>query len=282
MSKVTNRDEFRGSQPARHRGNDKSRPFKDSRKRPPNETTEGDDKRSIDFSKTPGAEPRAAAVDLLYITDSGASRDEAVDSSARFNALEGADRAFARAIASTTLRRRGAIDSLIADHLDRPFPKRSKRALHVLRATAAQIVFLDVAPHAAVSTAVAICKAYRETAALAGVVNAISRRITETGKARVDGMPLRIDTAGWLWRSWERAYGPPTTRAIAKAHANQAPIDLTIKDPARFSEFLERTGGKAIGDRTIRIADNTQVPDLPGYANGDWWVQDAASLSSGT
>ncbi|MBI1393248.1 MAG: MFS transporter [Alphaproteobacteria bacterium] len=231
-----------------------------------------------DFSMIAGGPARAAAVDLLFMTERDLTLEEALSASRAFAQLEGADRAFARAIASTTLRRRGSIDAIIGDHLDRPFPKRARRAMLILRSAAAQMLFLDTAPHAAASTAVALAQAYRETASLAGVINAICRRIAETGKSRLAALPARVDTAGWLWRSWERAYGPAGARRIADAHSKSPPpLDLTVKDPGRLIEFIERTGGVAIGAGSIRLFHEPNVPDLPGYANGDWWVQDAAA-----
>ncbi|MEO1015370.1 MAG: transcription antitermination factor NusB [Pseudomonadota bacterium] len=231
----------------------------------------------VDVSHIAGGPARKAAIDLALLVEDGRSLDEALLVCRAFNDLDGPDRGFARALASTVLRRRGTIDAIIGDYLDRPIAKRARRAMHILRIAAAQLLFLETPPHAAVSTAVDLTRAYKETASLSGVVNAITRKIADAGKSKADALPLRVDTAGWLWRSWERRYGPATTRRIAEAHRARAPIDLTIKDPARLPEFLERTSGRTIGAGSIRLNGEPTISDLPGYANGDWWVQDAAA-----
>ena len=206
------------------------------------------------------------------------SLDDALQFCNSFMDLQGPDRAFARNVASTVLRRRGAIDALIDEHLERPFPKRARKAMHILRAATAQSVFLDTPAHAAVSTSVDLAKSYQETHGFSGVINAITRKIAEKGKEKAAALPERIDTAGWLWRSWERTYGAQAARAFAKAHRVLAPLDLTVKDPARLEEFAERADAQIIGAGSIRLgASETPVPQLPGYANGDWWVQDAAA-----
>ncbi len=270
-------DESRTSAPRGKAGRAKGALSRGKSGRPREREDEGDAGARIDVSHIPGGAARKAAIDLALLVDDDRSLDDALLFSKAYNGLEGSDRAFARALASTVLRRRGTLDAIIGDYLDRPIPRRARRAMHILRMTAAQLVFLDTPPHAAVSTAVELTRAFKETASLAGVVNAISRKIAETGKAKAAALPSRTDTAGWLWRSWDRRYGPAETRRIAAAHLARAPIDLTVKDPARLQEFIERTAGREIGAGSIRLEGEPRAPDLPGYANGDWWVQDAAA-----
>ena len=52
--------------------------------------------------------------------------DEALADSQRFDSLEGPDRGFARAIASSTLRGLGRIDRALSGFLDRPIKKIDK------------------------------------------------------------------------------------------------------------------------------------------------------------
>ncbi len=53
------------------------------------------------------------------------------------------------------------------------------------------------------------------------------------------------------------------------------PLDLTVKgDPKAWAE---RLGGRLVGPSTVRLADAGLVEELPGYAEGAWWVQDLAA-----
>lgn len=224
-----------------------------------------------------GLASRRAALDVLTLVAAGRTLDEALDQCRTFNALEGPDRSFAHAMAASVLRRRGAIDHLIGLYIDKPLPKRSARATDVLRLAAAQSLILETPAHAAVSTAVALTEEFRETANYGGLVNAVARKIAALGPPALARLPERIDTAGWMWRSWERAYGPDATRAIARANASEAPIDLTPRDPADAAGLAEAAGGTLLQTGSVRVAAGTKIAALPGFDEGRFWVQDAAA-----
>ncbi|MEQ8968584.1 MAG: transcription antitermination factor NusB [Azospirillaceae bacterium] len=185
------------------------------------------------------------------------------------------DRAFARALAATTLRRLGEIDALIAAVVERPLPRRAVAARDVLRLGIAQVLMMGTPPHAAVATSVDLVAAVG-LESYKGLVNAVLRRLQREGADRLaalDGAVL--NTPAWLWESWTRAYGEATARAIAAAHLVDPPLDLTVRgDPATWARRLE---GIVLPTGTVRRAAGGPVADLPGYAGGEWWVQDAAA-----
>ncbi len=225
----------------------------------------------------PGIPARRAALDILTLVRSGAPLTEALDTCRSFDALAGPDRAFARALASTVLRRQGTLDALIAPFIDAPLPKRAAKATDALRLAVAQTAMMGVACHAAVDTAVALAQAFRETAGYAGLVNAIARKIADGGAAEVEKLPERVDTPGWLWRSWERAYGPETARAIARAHRQEPPLDLTPRKSADAETLAQSLGGELLPTGSIRLRGSHDVAALSGFDRGAWWVQDAAA-----
>lgn len=224
-----------------------------------------------------GLAARRAALDILALVRAGAGLDEALDKCRSFGALEGPDRAFARALATTALRRQGGLDALIGAYVERPLPKRAARAMDILRLAAAQSAALGVPDHAVVNTAVALARSFQETAGYAGMINAVARKIAAAGPEALEKLPARIDTPGWLWRSWERAYGPATARAIAEAHRREPPLDLTPKDPAETEALAQRLGAQLLPTGSLRLDHAGPVPRLPGYEEGRWWVQDAAA-----
>ena len=228
-------------------------------------------------AEVPGLAARRAALDILTLVAAGKTLDDALADCRSFNALEGPDRAFAHAMAATVLRRRGSIDHAIGLYIDKPLPKRSARATDILRLATAQTLILGTPAHAAVSTAVALAEAFRETENYAALVNAVARKISALGSDLFAKLPERIDTAGWMWRSWERAYGAETTRAIARANAAEAPIDLTPRDPADAAALAADTGGALLPTGSVRLSPGAKVVALPGYEDGRFWVQDAAA-----
>ena len=56
-----------------------------------------------------------------------------------------------------------------------------------------------------------------------------------------------------------------------------APIDVTLRDPAEAERWAEALGAELLPTGSLRLRAPGQVSALPGYAEGAWWVQDAAS-----
>ncbi len=206
----------------------------------------------------PGLAPRRAALDILTLVAAGRTLDQALEDCRSFNALEGPDRGLAHALAAGVLRRRGTIDQVIGQYIDKPIPKRSARATDVLRLAAVQSLFLKTPDHAVVSTAVALAQEFRETAGYAGLINAVARKIAASGPAAIAALPERTDTPGWMWRGWERSFGPDLARAIARANQAEASIDLTPRDPAEASRIAEETNGVLLATGSVRIPGGSQ------------------------
>ena len=186
--------------------------------------------------------------------------------------LDPRDRAFARLLVTTVLRRLGQIDALL-DRFMRARPK-AIRVHDLLRLGAAQLLFLDTPAHAAVGETVALASGPHAYAK--GLVNAVLRRVAREGKedlARQDAP--RLNTPDWLWESWKAVYGEPAAHAIADAHLAEPPLDLTVKaDP---EDWAARLGGERLYGNTVRRPAGGAIEDLPGYAEGAWWIQDAAA-----
>ena len=220
----------------------------------------------------PGHAARAAALGLIADV---LRRKRPLDESfaSRVRALDARDRAFARLLAATVLRRLGQIDAAVERCLARPLPGRARRVRDVLRLGAAQILFLGTPPHAAVDSAVRLAA---RSGPLKGLVNAVLRRLAREGAAIVaGGDAATLNTPRWLWESWTAAYGEPTARAIAAAHLEEPPLDLTAKgEPAAWAAPLD---ARLLPWGSLRRTGGGPVESLPGYQAGAWWVQDAAA-----
>lgn len=217
---------------------------------------------------------RAAAEILTAVLEKSRPLDEAFDRHERLRTLESRDRAFTRLLVATTLRRLGEIEAVLDQCLRKPVPEPLRL---ILRIGACQLLYLDTAPYAAVDSAVEMAKA-DGFKGLRGLVNAVLRRLSREGAsmlAKLDG--ARINTPDWLWQSWSRAYGEDAARAIASAHLVEAPLDITVAKAEDAALWAERLGGTLLANGTVRRAEGGAVDGLPGFADGAWWVQDAAS-----
>ena len=185
------------------------------------------------------------------------------------------DRAFSRLLVATVLRRLGQIDALIAGCLNAPLAARAAIVHDVLRLGIAQLLFLRTPPHAAVATSVDLAHV-RGFLSHKGLVNAVLRRISVEGPERVERQdPGRLNTPDWLWHSWREAYGEDLAHAIGVAHLKEAPLDLTLR--SNGTDWTEPLQGQRLPTGTFRRTSGGSVVALPGYAEGGWWIQDAAA-----
>jgi len=227
------------------------------------------------------ADPRDISCDILdAVLDRGAPLDIALGEHKQLAQLDPRDRAQVRRIIGATLRRLGEIDAIIKARLDRPVSARHARIRNVLRIGVAELVFLETPPHAAVDAAVRVATQHRK-GALKGLVNAILRRVDrdqQGGQVLSDpANPGEANTPNWLFHRWHGAYGLETAEAIAQAHLHEAPLDITLSRNADPQEWAEKLEADILPGGTLRRAGGGRIDDLPGFASGLWWIQDAAA-----
>jgi 16S rRNA (cytosine967-C5)-methyltransferase len=218
---------------------------------------------------------RAIAADMLQrVLDRAIPLDEIEASHTPFIKLERRDRAFIHLTILTVLRRLGQIDDIIQRCLTAGRAPEI-RIQHLLRLAVAEILFLQVPPHAAVDEAVTLVKTL-DLAPLSGFVNAVLRRVVREGEAWLKAQNVdRLNTPDWLWQRWLNIYGANTAEQISAAHREEPPLDISVKnDPERWAQRLE---GKLLPTGSIRLAGRPRVRQLAGYDKGAWWVQDAAA-----
>lgn len=228
----------------------------------------------------PGLHSRRAAASLLdAVLRRNRPLDEQLDDrhpNPGLRDLDERDRALARRIVATVLRRLGTLRRLIGDLLERGLPKDRPQVETALLIGAAQLLFLEVPRHAAVDLSVRLVQGDPRTGRYAGLVNAVMRRIARGEiPPLADYDRLNLDTPEWLFARWVKAYGAEKAHAIAMAHRMEPPLDITVKsDPDRWAE---RLGGRRMPTGSVRLMTHGQISALPGYTDGEWWVQDAAA-----
>jgi 16S rRNA (cytosine967-C5)-methyltransferase len=229
-------------------------------------------------AEVPGLAARRVAAGLIDgVLRRHRPLDEQLDeANSGLAALAERDRALARKLVGTVLRRLGTLRHLLSTALDRGFPADAPRVETILLIGAAQIFWLDVPDHAAVDLAVRLAQADRRAARYPGLVNAVLRRMARDGRAALASLDAAaLDTPEWLMARWTGAFGRPTAHAIAGMHGEEPPLDLTVKqDPDGWAARLR---GRVAATGTVRLVAHGPVSLLPGYVEGAWWVQDAAA-----
>jgi 16S rRNA (cytosine967-C5)-methyltransferase len=229
----------------------------------------------------PGLELRiAAAAAVEAVMHRRTALDEALGRTlARHPDLSERDRALLRLIVVTTLRRAGEIGEVLGRLLKRPLPETASRVLATLQVAAAQLLFLDTAPHAAIGLAVDAARAAKpDGERFAGLANAVLRRVAGEGRTMLAGLDAAVlNTPPWLMLRWTATYGAEEARSIARQHLETPPLDLSVKTDA--AHWSERLGAALLPGGTLRLPVGGRIEALAGYAEGAWWVQDyAASL----
>jgi 16S rRNA (cytosine967-C5)-methyltransferase len=234
--------------------------------------------RSVPQPEVPGLAARRIAADIV---DGVLRRRIALDEQLSgkgahpgLPALSDRDRALMRRLVATVLRRLGSLRHGLGSFLDKGFPTEAPRVETVLLIGAAQILWLDVPDHAAVDLSVRLAQADRRAARYAGLVNAVLRRVAQNRDALATD-PVPRNTPDWLFKRWSAHYGEDTARAIAQANGHEPALDLTVKGDAAI--WAERLRGRVLPTGSVRTLAQGSIVLLPGFAEGAWWVQDAAA-----
>jgi len=218
-----------------------------------------------------GEPARAAALSLLSdVLRKRRPLDALLDS---LKSLQPRDAGFARALVSGVLRHFGELEAVIAQFVPKPLPPhKAGPAMEILLLGAAELLILKVADHAAVDAANRLAAADKKAVHFKPLINAVLRRMTREGEAvRAKLDAPRLNTPDWLWERWLAQCGEETTRAIALAHQSEAKLDITLKDSGAMAP-----PGRDLG-LSRRVEADGRVEEMPGFAEGGWWVQDLAA-----
>ncbi|WP_398481925.1 RsmB/NOP family class I SAM-dependent RNA methyltransferase [Tardiphaga sp.] len=230
--------------------------------------------------EVPGLAARRIAADILDgVLQKHRTLDDQLEGPAAhpgLKTLSDRDRALMRRLVATILRRLGTLGQILSRLLDRGIPTDAPRAQSALLIGAAQILWMDVPDHAAVDLSVRMVQSDRRAAKYAGLVNAVLRRCAREGHDLIaEAAGQSLDIPPWLFARWSAHYGEATARDIATALSHEPSLDLTVKSEAEA--WATRLHGEVLPTGTVRTLLQGSVTMLPGFNDGQWWVQDAAA-----
>ena len=172
------------------------------------------------------------------------------------------DRARAQRLALQVIRLMEPVDRLLEPHLRKEPPL---AVMNILRLAVTEL-HGGAAAHGVVNAAVELARAGKRTTHMAGLINAVLRKVP--AGAPLPGPAQRMPR--WLRQPLVHVYGREVVSAIEAVQAEAPPLDITPRGPVLPEGARLPTG-------SVRLAEPGQVSTLPGYATGDWWVQDAAA-----
>lgn len=207
------------------------------------------------------------------------SFDEALSRHVReLEELEARDRAFARLLVSVVLKRGREMEAHLSTLLRDPVASLAPpQLLTIFCLGMAQLSFLQTPAHAAVDTCVELASA-EGIAHQKPLVNAILRRLTREPYQPLPARDAgRMATPDWLWSEWMADYGVETALDIAAAHMDEPPVDFTLRDEAQTDAWAEKLGARLLPSGSLRKEVGGFIPDLDGFEEGAWWIQNAAA-----
>ncbi len=216
---------------------------------------------------------RLAAARALMKAEKGYHADEAL-----LAALEpgSKDMGLARALTFGVLRRRGALDKLLGAFARDPVHKLDPNVRVAARIGLYELHCMRTPPHAAVDQAVQLIRVLRRPRA-AGFVNAVLRKGGE-GYLATDST---VDHPNWMIRRWTERYGAEAVQDWCARMADAAPLSLCLAktdSEAPEGEQATASGVEIPGVRWVQAKG--RIEELPGFADGGWWVMDPAAAAS--
>jgi 16S rRNA (cytosine967-C5)-methyltransferase len=241
--------------------------------RAPNRHIAGDDiplhDPAVLMAKPPeplGTASRRAAMRLLdAVLRRGEPLEQALSAATR--GVHGPDRGLAHAIAAEVLRRLPDLDALIDSVTDRALPDDAK-ARTALRIALVQALVLGTPPHAAIATVLPLVEGGPRK-----LVHGVFGTVMRSGVLlpELPALPAAVELR------WDAAWGEAVVDAAARAIAAPPLLDITLADPSTTDQWRETLGGVSLAPGHLRVAEHGPVPEMPGFAEGAWWVQDIAA-----
>ncbi len=223
---------------------------------------------------------RRVAYEVVRRTfEQDAYADRAFASAAR--GLDPRERRQAMRLAFGAVQRLRTIDHAI-EQLGGRRPMRLQAELrNALRVSGYEVLFSDAVPaRAAVSEGVELARSVAG-ARVAGLANAVLRRLAEAGSEWVDGLPapLRLSYPDWIWAAWVELLGE--AGAAACGEAQNRPPELAVRvntlraGPVDLGVPVRHVPGLP---EALVLDEVTDVVDTEAFAAGAIWPQSRSSM----
>jgi 16S rRNA (cytosine967-C5)-methyltransferase len=231
-----------------------------------------------------GARTRAVAAEVIdAVLTGGRSLDTAIAASESRLPID--ERPLMRMLAFGTLRHYFRLQEWVEELVSRPLKKKDSVINALLAAGLFQLSNTRIPDHAAVSLTVEAARVLRRPG-LAGLLNACLRRFQREGLATREP---HSEAARWNHPQWlidrVRHDWPEDWEDVLAANNERAPMWLRVNPAhtsvAGYAERLAAAGIEAAPSNDLPdalcLAAPQDVDSLPGFADGDASVQDAAA-----
>lgn len=234
-------------------------------------------------------DPRAAAARVIVaVVQGGRFLDTALTARlADAGPINPRSAALAQELAYGTLRWFHQLSGIARVFLERPLKRKDQDVHALLLVGLYQLRHMNTAPHAAVSETVSAAEALGKPWAKA-LINACMRAVLREPRRVKEQLAAEESVTyshpDWLIRQLRELY-PSDWRDVLEANNQRPPLTLRVNAAkttrARYLERLRQAGIAAHAveavDSGVVLAEPIPVADIPGFADGEVFVQDAAA-----
>ena len=239
--------------------------------------------------------PRFTAIETLRLWEqSGAAANQVMEKQlSSGGTADPRDRQLMAALVYGVIRWRGYLDWLISKFSSHPTKKMKTRTRQALRVGLYQLIFMDRIPDsAAINETVEALKKSGQPRWLLSFVNGLLRNVArspDTGLPEKAGneipAPARLSHPEWLINRWQDRYGPRQTEEICETNNRLPPLCLRVNTRAvSVNDFITEIQAAGIAasvgifaPEAVLLDYQGLIPDIPGYAEGFFQVQDQAA-----
>lgn len=217
--------------------------------------------------------PRFVAIDILNEILGNKKSFHELKALGILKNLKPNEKAFVQRLVMDTLRNLDRCDRLLEKYLKKD-PK--LKVKNILRLGVTELV-TGGASHAIVNEAVNYAASNKITRPMKGLVNAVLRKLSSYETEEWNKYASISRLPEWLRGPLINAYGKSAVIEIEKIQSLTPPIDITLKDPSKIHNWAKALEGRIVFQESIRLESGRQISALPGFKEGDWWVQDTAA-----
>ncbi len=188
------------------------------------------------------------------------------------NEAEEKDKGFLNMLLMTAFRQLTFIKTeVLPQFIKRKIPQKQQILEFILYLGATELLFMKTPEYAVINSYVEAAKAKTDKFG-ANFVNAVLRNILRQKEKLQQQQASKYFSREFL-KILKQDYTPQEITAMEHYAGIEPPLDLTVKN----AEYVPQIGGIILPTGSIRTNANTKVTELPGFHEGEWWVQDAAS-----
>jgi 16S rRNA (cytosine967-C5)-methyltransferase len=239
------------------------------------------------------------AIALFLLVDSVKSEDGIevlLDRALERCSFDSRERALTMELTYGVLRRLATIDWRLEPVLDKPLPRLPIVVQMLLRLGAYQLLFLSrIPPSAAVNESVKLARAMAGILRRdwSGFVNAVLRAFLrhplrpwpDMDSDAAHALAIRYSVPGWLSRRWVDRLGVVSAETACEGASVAPPLTLRVNRLITTREaLLEKFSQSGLTAKPTRVSsfgivleEGGSVPSLPGFHEGDFYVEDEAA-----